>query len=309
MRNIAALQEFHQLCTGFGIRPTYLVTYWVSKDPGSIDTLLDLQSKGNCEIAAHPHLWEIEPHHEIEKQFSHPVGNSYPQDILAEKLERITSSLTEHFGPIHSHRAGRWGFCPTQARILERLGYSSDSSVTPGIDWSSTGAPNYSDFPREPYWLTANDVHLRDTAGLLEIPCTVLKNSHLERLRWSNLRSVVRQVLGRSQSERWLRILPRGSTSDLLRLCHDAKAVAPHLNLMTHSSELCDGTSPYWKTPIDIKRQFEIYAALFQWWNENGVTPTTMSEFTEHWRTNLNRSSVSNHTDAIQPSEAKECAA
>jgi hypothetical protein len=48
---------------------------------------------------------------------------------------------------------------------------------------------------------------------------------------------------------------------------------------MTHSSELCPGTSPYWVNSADIDLHFELVRHIFEWWVVHGIKPMTMSEY------------------------------
>ena len=59
--NIYALPALHALFERHGVRPTYVVTYPVAKDPRSAEVLRALREGGGCEIGAHHHAWETPP--------------------------------------------------------------------------------------------------------------------------------------------------------------------------------------------------------------------------------------------------------
>jgi hypothetical protein len=59
--NIYALPRLHALFARHGVRPTYVITYPVAKDPRSADVLRQLLAGGDCEIGAHHHAWETPP--------------------------------------------------------------------------------------------------------------------------------------------------------------------------------------------------------------------------------------------------------
>ena len=59
--NLYALPKLHALFRHHGVRPTYVITYPVAKDPRSADVLRALRETGTCEIGAHHHAWETPP--------------------------------------------------------------------------------------------------------------------------------------------------------------------------------------------------------------------------------------------------------
>ena len=82
---------------------------------------------------------------------------------------------------------------------------------------------------------------------------------------------------------KWLRCNPCTTNRSLLSVCRWGARHLPHLNIMTHSSELCPGTSPYWKNDADVDRHFKQYEAVFAWWQIKGIVPATLSEFSRLW--------------------------
>ncbi|HNV02443.1 MAG TPA: hypothetical protein PKH99_03935, partial [Vicinamibacterales bacterium] len=56
--NIYALPALHARFQRRGVRPTYLITWPVARDPRSASVLRELRSGGDCEIGAHHHAWE-----------------------------------------------------------------------------------------------------------------------------------------------------------------------------------------------------------------------------------------------------------
>ena len=59
--NIYALPRLHALFARHGVRPTYVITYPVAKDPQSAGVLRALRDGGDCEIGGHHHAWETPP--------------------------------------------------------------------------------------------------------------------------------------------------------------------------------------------------------------------------------------------------------
>lgn len=297
--NIRHLPRFQSLCSKYGVRPTYLVTYSVAEDLGAAQILEKLAASGECEIGAHSHLWETPPLLPSENETA-KVGNSYETDILLEKLGVLTRTLTRRFGVIFSHRAGRWGFDERQARQLAELGYSADTSVTPGINWASTGAPDYSLAPLSPYRVSFSNILQPSMSSLLEVPCTVRPGRALGRM----LGRLERTRYGTTLSDiglmpRWLRCSPSVSVQRLIKICEWAAKQLPHLNLMTHSSELSPRTSPMWKTASDIEQHFLCYDEIFSWWRAHQVVPVTLHEFAILWSAEIEKNYLLGHNNAL----------
>lgn len=263
--NLSGLLAMQNQCDRYGIRPTYLVTYSVAADPGYRSALQRLASDGRCEIGAHPHLWEIPPWHPLDDGPS--MGTDYPAAVRAEKLANLVNLLNQNFSPVRCHRAGRWGFEAAHANALARLGLRADSSITPGMDWSSSGGPNFRQADTAPSMI----------AGVIEMPCTIRP----ARLRREGLdsRPVVAGVLRRlNLGPQWLRSRPGISPSHLRRLSDWGLETFGVANLMTHSSELIPKGSPYWSTPQAVARHFASHEVLFQAWHRQGVRSITLGE-------------------------------
>lgn len=271
LENVSHLPRFQTLCDEFGMRPTYLVTHSVVTDTMASAVMEGLLSTGRCEIGAHPHLWETPPLSPID-QPGGAVGGQYPATALEEKIGVLSELLRRRFGKITSHRAGRWGFDDRQAVILDRLGYTVDSSVTPGLDWSSTGAPDFTRAAVAPYVLTPT---------LLEVPCTIKPGIRLAGLEKTRLGQAALSRLG--LSPRWLRCHPQAPSDAYLRLSEWAILTLPCLNLMTHSSELCPGTSPIWRTGEAVSKHFKYLREIFEYWSASGIRPCTLREFGIEW--------------------------
>lgn len=275
--NIGQLPRFHDLCRDHGVRPTYLVTWSVAEDPASAAVIEALLATGDCEVGMHPHMWEIPPLIAKDRVAHAWVAGEYETAVLEEKLTNLHGLLSRRFGQITSHRAGRWALETRQVAILERLGIIVDSSVVPGADMRSTGAPDYSNAPLAPYRLALDDLCAPGCSGVLEVPCTV-KKAIVEK-GWAESR-YAKAVLRRLRLDaQWLRAAPSSSHQSLARICEWAAGRLASLNMMSHSSEFLAGASPSWPAQSDIEHHFALYRAVFSWWNRHGIRPCTLSEF------------------------------
>ena len=275
--NIRRLPLFHDLCRDYQIRPTYLVSWSIASNAVCVGILEGLLRLGDCEIGIHPHLWETPPFTDKDGTNRATVGPDYSEDILQEKIASLVDLISQRFGQPSSHRAGRWGIDPRQVHILTDLGIRVDSSVIPGIDWSSTGILDHSRAPLEPYFIGDNDIFARAASGLLEVPCTIKPGFRL--LGLERNRYVAKLIAKVGHGSQWLRATPRTTTRQMIQTCQWVAQHTGHLNLMSHSSELMANGSPYWKTEADIVHHFSLYRELFRWWRQHDVEPMTLSEF------------------------------
>jgi hypothetical protein len=272
--NLAGLRRFHGLCAKYGVRPTYLVTWSVAESPSACRIMEELLMTGECEIGAHSHVWEIPPLSDRDSCGA-SFGTAYPESVVSEKLEQLTETLRSRFGQIVSHRSGRWGFDRTQAKILRRLGYSVDTSVTPGVDWASVGGPDFTSAVANVYRIAENGISCPNS--LLEVPCTIIPGLWLPfGLRKISPAARIRDRVG--LGARWLRPHPELPAARLIDVCRWAVSRGQHLNLMTHSSELHAGTSPAWPTAESIAHHFGVLDAVFRWWIARSVRSLTLGE-------------------------------
>jgi hypothetical protein len=278
--NISRLPRFHQICTKYGIRPTYLVSWSVASDIASAKILELLLRGGECEIGMHPHLWETPPFVPIDKSSAGSVGPSYETGVLEEKISSLIELLSTRFGVPTSHRAGRWGLDIRQIPILIRHGIIVDTSVIPGVDWSSTGIEDYTNAQLSPYFMAKDNLIQSGASLLLQVPCTIrpgMRFNGMERNKY--LAAVFRRF---KLDATWLRVTPKMEIDRLLDVCSWAAVRRlPHLNLMSHSSEFMEDGSPYWKRKSDIENHFAAYHRIFEFWCKSGVIPMTLTEFAQ----------------------------
>jgi len=238
---VGVLERLQPLFVTYGAKPTYLLSPEVLRDEASVDALKSIAS--GCELGAHLHGEYAEPgawDPEVTRDFQ----RDYEADVEKQKLTYLTDLFIRAFAhqPL-SFRAGRFGIGPRTIGILEALGYAVESSVTPNVDWSSSGAKglSFEGAPTQPYRPDPNEPGRRGDAKLLEIPVTI-------RRRFLN----VLPGIGRRLEPRWLR--PTWTSADaLVRLAEDeiadARRTAPGrpvvLNAMLHNVEVVPETSPY----------------------------------------------------------------
>jgi hypothetical protein len=236
----------------------------------------------------HLHAWNSPPSHPLADgdEKAHPYLTQYPVQVMTEKVSFLTRVLEEAFGTrMVSHRAGRWGFDARYARMLADHGYRVDCSVTPHVSWQRDSgdpdpsrAPDYTNFPEQPYFLDLEDISRPGHSDLLEVPMTI-RVFEAPPARWARSHlpegSLCRRLTERFfRTRTWLR--PNGrNLPEMRRLL---KAVVERregqAEFMLHSSEFMPGGSPTFPTHGDIERLYEHLSALFEQVREHFVGAT-----------------------------------
>lgn len=238
----------------FGIVPNYVVDYPIASRADAIEPLKDFADAGRALIGAHLHPWVSPPHdEEVNARNSYP-GN-LPRALEAEKLRRLTDRIEASFGSRpRTYLAGRYGFGPNTAEILEELGYQVDISPAVPIDFSSDGGPDYSGYTSDPFWIGGRLLGLPGTGG------------YVGRLRTGGTalyRQVTRPLLRRTKLaglvarlgllER-IRLSPEDYSEPEMRrltraLLHDGMRV---FVFSFHSPSVMPGGTPYVKNQADL---------------------------------------------------------
>jgi hypothetical protein len=276
VKNAAFLPRFQHLCEAHGLRPTYLTNYEMVESAVFREFGRDVLARKVGEVGMHLHAWHSPPDHPLteDDHAHHPYLIEYPTDVMRDKIARLTGLLEEAFGvTMASHRAGRWSFNATYARLLVERGYRVDCSVTPYVSWQwalgdprGAGGTDFSHFPARPYFLDLDDISRSGRSTLLEVPVTTRATQPLiHRLvpRAFPSRTPIASALNRLFPVRWLR--PNGrNLKHLLHIVDRAIAEkSSYVELMLHSSELMPGGSPTFPTAHSIEVLYEHLERLF----------------------------------------------
>ncbi|MEX2375264.1 MAG: hypothetical protein WD942_06710 [Dehalococcoidia bacterium] len=288
-RNIAHLRELQEVFDRFGARPTYVVNRPPLIDTESVRVLGELAERRDIEIGTHCHPWNTPPF--TGASAAQSMMCSMPVDTNRAKLRSMTELIRQELN-VHpvTFRAGRWGFGPTVARALVDEGYLIDCSVSPSIDWTDIGGPDFSEAPRLPYRCAPDAPFTPHEAGpLVELPTTVgylrgdpprrnrirkaLEGSLLARLKAVG-------VLDRSTllARRWLS--PEVSTTrEMIRIAaRERKLGNPHLSLTFHSSTLLPGATPFVRDSTDRQRFLGKIRSVLQQCQSDGLEFATIHE-------------------------------
>ena len=253
---------------------TWLTSYSVARDPESVRQLRRAAASGH-EIGGHLHAWETPPFTETDA-LAHPYIFEYDAATRLAKLRSVTQALSDAFGtrPL-SYRAGRWGIDEIEMSNLTAMGYTIDTSVVPGHDFSRSkglarGGPDFRGH------LTAAPVQPYRVGGLWEAPASaatigLLGSTALGAILSRNLsyrldlpsRAAGRLLRGSGLSGLvWVRPLMH-TRAELVRAANMlARRGARIINVMFHSSEAFAGSSPRSRTAADVERFYGDLASI-----------------------------------------------
>jgi len=295
--NIQEIAGLQKLLDEFGVKPTYVVTYPVATHPNSIHILKRILEEGKCEIGMHCHPWNTPPFDksaEILEQDT-MLCNLSPESQHA-KLTELHQAISDNFGkaPV-SFRTGRWGFGKAVGESLCRLGFRSDSSVTPYLSWIHYRGPDYSNYGPEPFWLAPGNRLHHKADVLLEVPTTVgflqPNFSLCHRLLTLAEKPVPRKmhipgILYRLRMLNMVWLSPEQSDAkQMIRLAtRMEKAEYKVLNLTFHSTALLAGLSPFVRTGKEKQSFLMRLRAFLVFARKSGYESLTLAEFEEHVR-------------------------
>jgi hypothetical protein len=192
---------------------------------------------------------------------------------MRDKIKFITELLEQRFErKMVSHRAGRWSLNSCYARLLVENGYLVDCSVTPHLSWANvlgdpngSGGTDYTTYPTQPYFMDLDRIDQEGNSPLLEVPVSIMTNSHVPQGLVRQVPSLIRRVVPQflPTFTWWLR--PNGQNRDSMlkildRACEDRW---PCVEFILHSSELMPGGSPTFQTDDDIERLYDDLQVMF----------------------------------------------
>ena len=284
MRHIDRAQSIFD---AFGIVPNYVVDYPIASQAEAVSPLKAYAGAGKALIGAHLHPWVSPPFDEDVN-----VRNSYPGNLPAtlekEKLRLLTDRITESFGirPL-TYLAGRYGFGPNTAAILEELGYEVDISTAASIDYSGDGGPDYSNFTSDPYWFGRE-------RRLLGLPGS---GGYVGRLRaggtplyrqltqpWLRKARISGAVARLRLLER-IRLSPEDySEAEMRRLTQSLLADGVRIFVFSfHSPSVMPGGTPYVKNAADLERFLDKCRRYFDFFmgklGGTAMTPLEIKDF------------------------------
>jgi hypothetical protein len=285
---IHQLFRVQEIFNAYGAIPTYLVTYPVVKHPGTRAFFLDNLANGRCEIGAHCHPWNTPPFDEAINERNSMLCN-LPYPLVRDKIATLKDEISNTLGVVPvCFRAGRWGSGPDVAKAIQELDFRIDTSVTPYVDWTTSGGPDYRAAPTHAYRFRPDDILAAAPNGpLLEVPVTIgilqpyeafarraiAAGSIARRLRIRGLLDVARIV-----NLRWLS--PELSTArEMIALAKRyLLRKSAYLNMSFHSTTLVPGQTPFVRTQQDLEVFLRNIEAVIKYVAGEGVVFSALTD-------------------------------
>lgn len=282
---VGHMQEIELLQAAFDefrIRPVYVVDYPIATQRESVEPLRAIASSGRAEIGAHLHPWVSPP-------FDEPVNahNSYPgnlpRELEAAKLRQLATAIEEHLGVRpRSYKAGRYGFGPHTAQLLEELGFAVDLSPCPAFDLTADGGPDWSTHSPEPFRIAGTRVVSIPVTGAFvgfarRAAPALYRFACSPGLAWSRLPG----ILSRTGALERLMLSPEGYEPDHHRRLTRA-LLARGVRTFTfslHSPSIRPGCTPYVRSATDRVQFLDACRRYFDFFfRELGGVTQTASE-------------------------------
>ena len=284
VRNAERLPALQALCDEYGVRPSYLVTHEMATSPRSAAILQELARTGRCEIGAHLHPWSSPPFRPEDKA-AHTYPHNLPPDLLDRQLRELTDTIEQRFGVRPTtYRAGRNGFDGGTLPILEKLGYTVDTSVDPLFNERRKGGMAFAGAPLVPYHPSYDDVRRPGASKILEVPITAATDPPLPRVverAYASLPAIPYRGALRRLGIRpvWLRPSYTSRERMIAFASRLRRRGAPCFNIIFHSSELLPGGSPYTPDAASVERFHDDLRALLAHLVGLGGVGRTYAEF------------------------------
>jgi hypothetical protein len=265
MRHLARGQEIFDR---FSIKPTYVVDYPVASQADGYLPLREIAADDRCAIGAHLHPWVNPPDAEDVTRRNSFVCN-LPPPVQEAKLRRLSEVIGTNLEIVpRVFKAGRYGLGDTTVKLLDEMQFAVDTSVSPSMDFSAEGGPDFRGRDSQPFFLTPN---------LLEVPCTIgyvgwagRWRAGLHRLadRPALARLRVPGILARGGAVNKVMLSPEGNTFEEMKELTEVlfQSGQRTFTFSFHSPSLDVGHTPYVRSRGDLDEflsRIERYCEFF----------------------------------------------
>ncbi len=263
------LRDAQTIFAAYGAVPAYLLTYPALEDDDVVRLIRRQVEREQCIVGVQLHTWVTPPFGAArEVRFSYS-GNLDP-GVEEQKLCTLKQKFITCFGFAPTvFRAGRYGISAQTAILLEKHGFSIDTSLAPRTSFTREGGPDHSGFDYRLFWFG-------ERRDLLEVPlCRSIVGwgGELGRFLYQALsgprmtRLRVPSVLTRSRCAERITLSPEGNDGSAMRrllrhLLGRGERVFP---LSFHSSSLAIGRNPYVQTRADLHYFYDRLSALLDY--------------------------------------------
>ena len=267
--HIRNIRNLHELLIAYGAIPIYLLTYPVLEDADMVRIIRREVDKNHCAVGVQLHPWVTPPFDDV-LTHSRSFSGNLEANMEEKKLLALKRKFRESFGfDPQVYRAGRYGLSHQTGMLLEKHGFTIDTSLAPRTNFMADGGPDYSDYDYQLFWFGAQ-------RNLLEIPlCRGVVGwagplaSALYRGLSSPLLSElhVPSVLTRSRCAERITLSPEGNdVAAMRRLVHGLRAKGQNIfTLSFHSSSLQAGRNPYVQSRADLHGFYDRLSAILDY--------------------------------------------
>lgn len=146
------LADFHSILAAYGAEPTYLLTWPVMQDASVVAALRARLAQGRCRVGVQLHPWVTPPFTEAALP-AHSFAGNLSGDLEEAKLLELIRAFRACFGEDPTiFRAGRYGLGPRTPALLEKHGFTIDTSLAPRTSFVAEAGPDFSGFDYAPFW-------------------------------------------------------------------------------------------------------------------------------------------------------------
>ncbi len=270
MRNVRELQE---IVGAYGVVPSYLLTYPVLDDDDVVRILRRQLGHGQCDVGVQLHPW-VNPPFEGEDGPGMSFSGNLAAGLEERKLMALKGRFVERFGTEpRLYRAGRYGLGPDTASMLEKHGFTVDTSLAPRTDATEEGGPDHSRYDFQAFWFG-------ERRRLLELPLCRSVVGWGGRLAPPLYRALARPavvpptlarrripgLMTRLRFAERITLSPEGNDlGAMLRLLHRLRAKGQTVFVLSfHSSSLALGRNPYVRTRAELHGFYDRLSALLE---------------------------------------------
>lgn len=284
LSHVSRIARFQAFCEEIGAHPVYLVDWPITQSAEAVEIIGDAIQRDAAEIGLQLHPW-VNPPFDEELSAHNSFAGNLPADIEEAKFTALRDRVEQVFGasPL-IYRAGRYGLGPHTANMLSHSGVAIDSSARPLFDYSMQGGPDFSDYPKAPYWLD-------ETRNVLELPITSVF-SGLLRNQGQHVHRIQRHVptffsaFNRLNLLERIPLTPEGVTvEEALRGIDIAlNDGLPILVLSFHSPSLAPGCTPYVKDEAAVDSLYSWFAQIYAYLDQCGVRSVSLRQILDATR-------------------------
>jgi hypothetical protein len=263
IRNLRVLVE---ILGAYGATPTYLLTYPVLQDPHAVAIIRHQLETGACDAGLQLHPWVTPPFGEAPSPRASFLGN-LDANQEEQKLLTLKSAFMQCFGiEPKVYRAGRYGLSAHTPALLEKHGFTIDTSIAPRTNFAADGGPDYTHHDNGLFWFGARDT-------LLEVPlCRGLVGwggdwappVYRRLAERGEPRSGLLALMARSRFAERITLSPEGNDVTAMQRLVRGLLARGHrvLPLSFHSSSLQTGQNPYVRSTADLHVFYDRLSAM-----------------------------------------------